>query len=406
MPFYGSIVVIRRTGLDGSIFPLVSSECLLGRGEHCDIRVQLPTVSGEHCKITINNSDQALLTCSSKDFGQTQLNNKSVPFQGILVLNHKDVFTIGDRKFRWEYPDDSPHLVVSTPKKKSSKSPVKVNGGNGNGNGVSGKGETYATMTPKAMAKAAAEAKADTPAHVSHSKRVSFGPYVSPEYIDKNLPPSTPVKKGATPKVSEVNVRDISVIESTPANLLKKSLLRKAMEGVEEEKDAQFSSEAGLLKSHEPPLVEDYILEPRTSQRVSPMAATEALKTSPLAKAPETPKSTKTIVETPTTAKKETPKKTPPRMSWSAKGLTPSPKSSEKTTPAKAATKVATPKKTPAKVLVTPRRSLGRKETPKLVQKATPAKKTPAKAATPKVATKVATPKKSPAKATDRKSVV
>ena len=74
-------------------------------------------------------------------------------------MNHKDVFTIGDRKFRWEYPDDSPHLVVSTPKKKSSKSPVKVNGGNGNG--VSGKGETYATMTPKAMAKAAAEAKAD-----------------------------------------------------------------------------------------------------------------------------------------------------------------------------------------------------------------------------------------------------
>ena len=130
---------------------------------------------------------QALLTCSSKDFGQTQLNNKSVPFQGILVLNHKDVFTIGDRKFRWEYPDDSPHLVVSTPKKKSSKSPVKVNGGNGNGNGVSGKGETYATMTPKAMAKAAAEAKADTPAHVSHSKRVSFGPYVSPEYIGMEL---------------------------------------------------------------------------------------------------------------------------------------------------------------------------------------------------------------------------
>ena len=62
MPFYGSIVVIRRTGLDGSIFPLVSSECLLGRGEHCDIRVQLPTVSGEHCKITINNSDQVRST--------------------------------------------------------------------------------------------------------------------------------------------------------------------------------------------------------------------------------------------------------------------------------------------------------------------------------------------------------
>merc|ERR1712129_530433 len=139
----------------------------------------------------------------------------------------------------------------------------------------------------KAMAKAAAESKADTPVHGSHSKRVSFGPYVSPEYIDKNLPPSTPVKKGATPKVSEVNVRhDVSVIESTPANLLKKSLLRKAME---EEKDAQFSSEGGLLKSQTSPiLVEDYILTARTSSRVTPQVAAEALKT-PVIKTPETP---------------------------------------------------------------------------------------------------------------------
>ena len=131
---------------------------------------------------------QALLNCLSKDFGQTQLNKKPIPYQGILVLNHKDVFTIGDRSFRWEYPDDSPHLIVSTPKKsKSQKSPVKVRvSGNGNGNGpLSSKGENYATMTPKAKAKASAEAKADLSA--SHSKRVSFGPYVSPEYIGMEL---------------------------------------------------------------------------------------------------------------------------------------------------------------------------------------------------------------------------
>ena len=58
MPFYGSIVVIRRSGVDGSIFPLVSSECLLGRAEGCDIRVQLPTVSREHCRISVNQSEQ------------------------------------------------------------------------------------------------------------------------------------------------------------------------------------------------------------------------------------------------------------------------------------------------------------------------------------------------------------
>ncbi len=61
MPFYGSIVVIRRSGVDGSIFPLVSSECLLGRDEGCDIRIQLPTVSGKHCKIDVNGSDQVRL---------------------------------------------------------------------------------------------------------------------------------------------------------------------------------------------------------------------------------------------------------------------------------------------------------------------------------------------------------
>jgi hypothetical protein len=50
-------------------------------------------------------------------------------------------------------------------------------------------------------------------------------------------------------------------------------------------------------------LVEEYILETRTSPRgESPKAAAEAFKTP--AKSPETPKSTKTIVETPTTAKK------------------------------------------------------------------------------------------------------
>ena len=34
---------------------------------------------------------------------------------------------------------------------------------------------------------------------LASGKRVSFGPYISPEYIDKRLPPSTPVKKGAPP---------------------------------------------------------------------------------------------------------------------------------------------------------------------------------------------------------------
>ena len=35
---------------------------------------------------------------------------------------------------------------------------------------------------------------------VSKKKRVSFGPMLSPEQFDKELPPKTPVKRGATPR--------------------------------------------------------------------------------------------------------------------------------------------------------------------------------------------------------------
>ena len=121
MPFYGSIVIIRRSEVDGSIFPLVSSECLIGRAEGCEIRVQLPTVSRGHCRISVNQSSQVLLTCLSHDFGQTKINTKNVNYNQTLVLRHKDIFTIGDRSFRWEYPEESEYIAVTSPKKVASK---------------------------------------------------------------------------------------------------------------------------------------------------------------------------------------------------------------------------------------------------------------------------------------------
>ena len=58
MPLHGSIVVIKRSGADGSVFPFVNESCLLGRAEGCDIRVQLATVSNEHCQITVNGKGE------------------------------------------------------------------------------------------------------------------------------------------------------------------------------------------------------------------------------------------------------------------------------------------------------------------------------------------------------------
>ncbi|NXC53760.1 KI67 protein, partial [Aleadryas rufinucha] len=114
MPRYGKIVVIKRNGTDGTVFPLTSTSCLFGRKTGCDLRVRLPWVSNEHCKIEINENKEAVLTNLST-VNPTQLNGAC--FEQPVPLKHGDVLTIIDRSFRFEYP------LQSTPKKRLSRSP-------------------------------------------------------------------------------------------------------------------------------------------------------------------------------------------------------------------------------------------------------------------------------------------
>ncbi|XP_015487971.1 proliferation marker protein Ki-67 [Parus major] len=114
MPRYGKIVVIKRNGTDGIVFPLTSTSCLFGRKTECDIRMRLPWVSNEHCKIEINENKEAVLTNLS-EVNPTQLNGAC--FEQPIPLKHGDVLTIIDRSFRFEYP------LQSTPKKRHSRSP-------------------------------------------------------------------------------------------------------------------------------------------------------------------------------------------------------------------------------------------------------------------------------------------
>ncbi|NXP38032.1 KI67 protein, partial [Leiothrix lutea] len=114
MPRYGKIVVVRRNGIDGMVYPLNSTSCLIGRRLGCDIRLRLPWVSTEQCKIDINENKEAVLTNLST-VNPTQLNGAG--FEQPVALKHGDVLTIIDRSFRFEYP------LESTPKKRRSRSP-------------------------------------------------------------------------------------------------------------------------------------------------------------------------------------------------------------------------------------------------------------------------------------------
>ncbi|XP_035185831.1 proliferation marker protein Ki-67 isoform X2 [Oxyura jamaicensis] len=128
MPLFGKIIVIKRNGTDGIHFPLTASSCLFGRlnclqdlnsfiqlrRTECDIRIQLPQVSKEHCKIEVNENEEAILTNLST-VNPTQLNGSC--FQQPVPLKHGDVLTIIDRSFRFEYP------LQSTPRRRRSRSP-------------------------------------------------------------------------------------------------------------------------------------------------------------------------------------------------------------------------------------------------------------------------------------------
>ncbi|NWX22530.1 KI67 protein, partial [Aegotheles bennettii] len=114
MPLFGNIVVIKRNGNDGIVFPLTASSCLFGRRTECDIRIQLPQVSKEHCKIELNENKEAILTNLST-VNPTKLNGSC--FQQPVPLKHGDVVTIIDRCFRFEYPHQP------TQRKRRSRSP-------------------------------------------------------------------------------------------------------------------------------------------------------------------------------------------------------------------------------------------------------------------------------------------
>ena len=279
------------------------------------------------------------MTCLSGDEGQTQLNEKSVPYLGKLVLGHKDIFTIGDRSFRWEYPDDSPHLKkASSPKKRGSPNKKANYSPANSANSIAKKGQGYAAMTPKAKAAAVAAAANAAGTPTSGSKRVSFGPYISPEYIDKSLPPSTPVRKGATPN------RDNSKIKATPSSLLKKSLLQKKTAAQEKSVLKRRDNDIPLVKENS-----GYRASPRTSPKSSVKRADVKI--------------------TPKKSPKKTPVKTPKKTATPRKAETP-----------KSAKKTLAKAKTPAKV-ATPKAATPRAATPRSTRNS------PVKAATPKAAT-------------------
>ncbi|XP_036120479.1 proliferation marker protein Ki-67 isoform X3 [Molossus molossus] len=233
----GRLVTIKRSGGDGHHFPLSLSTCLFGRGIECDIRIQLPVVSKQHCKIEINEQKAVLFNFSSTN--PTQVNGSAI--DGPVQLKHGDVITVIDRSFRHLHGGSPglaslPTLVssflfcsrfckVPTEKKvrgRSHGTPEQL----GTPAGSPGLSSVDVSNLGDSTNK--------TEGMPLKRRRVSFGGHLRPELFDENLPPNTPLKRGETP------MKRRSLVTHSPAVLKKIIKEQSQPSGKEEASEIRF----------------------------------------------------------------------------------------------------------------------------------------------------------------------
>ena len=182
---------------------MISTTCVIGRCETADIRVSSADVSLTHCKVSV---DESTGEASLEILGnETEVNGGVVDAVSTITLNHKDVILVGGRRLRFEYlpPDFKPlpsihfktFVVLATVNYVLSGKPIAEVLTD------SFKAEVVDREENGEVVENGEEEEPEIPCTPA-AKRVSFGPYLSPEQFDNTLPPATPVKKGATPRRS------------------------------------------------------------------------------------------------------------------------------------------------------------------------------------------------------------
>ena len=73
----------------------------------CNIQINLPTVIREHAKLKVQVTDGVVNITALSKSNNTKLNGAAIPNDTPVLLYQSDVVTIGDRHFRWYYPNRS-----------------------------------------------------------------------------------------------------------------------------------------------------------------------------------------------------------------------------------------------------------------------------------------------------------
>ncbi|XP_035222694.1 uncharacterized protein LOC118195479 [Stegodyphus dumicola] len=228
---------------------LITSKATCLRGDSCEIRVHVDGVASEHCAISMDQEGRTYLE-PLDNCGLTFLNNSVIAEK--ILLEHNDVFKVVTRSFRFAYPETSDYFKTMTEmdmkkgNKESSryetKSMVKYLMKNDNSSPSAALVDMKISErkcvkqllfrrqslpnTAKLYKKCQHSLRSSQKSQASFSKRssyagfqknsvkreksgesttkkrVTFGPRLSPEEFDKNLPPASPLRRGSLPSAS------------------------------------------------------------------------------------------------------------------------------------------------------------------------------------------------------------
>ncbi|KAJ2774510.1 antigen identified by monoclonal antibody Ki-67, partial [Coemansia nantahalensis] len=120
-PRYGHLVIISRSGADGKAFPMHQPRVLIGRKETCDIRMQRPQVSKEHCVVLVVNGEVGVRLRNLSENG-TLVNTEELAVGQQRALKTGDVITVVGRSLRFEAPRES----VAAPAAEAERVPLRA----------------------------------------------------------------------------------------------------------------------------------------------------------------------------------------------------------------------------------------------------------------------------------------
>lgn len=123
-----SLVVMTPGKSQGKVIPVNRKEFLIGRGAHCHLRTNIPTVSDRHCAIRVSG-DRIFLE-DLKSSNGTLLNGRQV--RGVIEIKNEDRVKVGplelavqveahymhgtsDTKFDIAVPEGSTEIGIPTP---------------------------------------------------------------------------------------------------------------------------------------------------------------------------------------------------------------------------------------------------------------------------------------------------